>query len=137
MARYRGSMRWRSARPDWSPLPLLPVLRSARTRDGGAAPRRRCHDCQHGDRLEPGPGRLRHIAAQGQLIGKEERIEQRGLGALCQILVIAEFGQGQQRRTPMPPRRLVMAAAVNEGLGLYRHRPFLVRAAEDRGLYAM
>jgi hypothetical protein len=86
-------------------------------RSGGDQPdptghRRHCR--QYSDRLEPGTGRLRHIAAQGQLIGEEERIEQRCLGALCQVLVIADVGQGQRRRTPMPPRRLVMAATVDE-----------------------
>ncbi len=76
---------------------------------GGPGQRR-----QHGDRLQPGARRLRDIAAQRQLIGEKDRIEQRRLGALRQILVVADVGQRQRRGMRMPPRRLVMAAAVDE-----------------------
>src|SRR5207237_7116866 len=54
------------------------------------------------------------ITAQRQLVGEENGIEQCGFGPLGQILVIADVGQWQRRRSRMAPRRLVMAAAVDE-----------------------
>jgi hypothetical protein len=40
---------------------------------------------------------LRDIATQRQLIGEKDRIEQRRLGPLRQILLVADIGQGQRR----------------------------------------
>ena len=72
------------------------------------------HGGEHGDGLEPGARRLRGIIAERELVGEEDRIEQPGLGALRQVLVVADVGQWQRRGCRMPPRRLVMAPAVNE-----------------------
>jgi hypothetical protein len=49
-----------------------------------------------------------------QLVGEENGIEHRCFGALRQIQVIVDVGQWQRRRSRMAPRRLVMAAAVDE-----------------------
>ena len=69
---------------------------------------------QHSDRLQPGARRLRHVTAERQLIGKEDGIEQRCLGPLRQVLVVADVGQWQWRRGRMAPRRFVMPATVDE-----------------------
>jgi len=49
-----------------------------------------------------------------ELVGDEDRVEQRRLRPLRQILVAADIGQRQRRRCRMPPRGLVVTAAVNE-----------------------
>ena len=69
---------------------------------------------QHGDRFEPGARRLPDILGKRQLVGEKDRVEQRRLGPLRQILVIADVGQRQRRGVRMPPRRLVVAAAVHK-----------------------
>lgn len=91
---------------------------------------------QYGDGFEPGARRLRHIPAERQLVGEEDRVEQRRLGALRQILVVANVGQRQWRGVGMPPRGLMMATAVDEqvqvqlplhrvilGSAPHRHKP--------------
>ena len=72
------------------------------------------HRRQYGDRLEPGARCLGYVAAERQLVGEENGIEQCRFGALCQILVIPDVGQWQRRGSRMTPRRLMMAAAVDE-----------------------
>ena len=57
---------------------------------------------------------LRHVLGKRQLVGKEDRIEQPGLGASRQILVIAYIGERQRRGCGMAPRRLVVTAAMDE-----------------------
>ena len=69
---------------------------------------------QHGDRLEPGTRRLRNVPAERQLIREKDRIEQRRLRALRQILIVVDIGQCQRRRGGVAPRRLVVATAVDE-----------------------
>src|SRR6185437_16530441 len=54
------------------------------------------------------------IAVERELVGEEDRIEQPGFGALRHVLEIADVGERQRRRLGMPPRRLVVAAAVDE-----------------------
>ena len=79
--------------------------------------------------------RLGDILAERQLVGEEDRIEQRRLCPLGQILVIADVGQRQRRGRRMPPGRLVMAAAVDEQvqvqLPLHRAYPWLVLAGRS------
>ncbi len=79
---------------------------------------------QHRDRFEPGARRLRRVLAERELIGEEDRVEFRRFRLARQILVVADVGQRQRRRVRMPPRRLVMAAAVKEQVEvqLARHR---------------
>ena len=69
---------------------------------------------QHGNRFEPGARCLGHIAAESQLVGEKDGIEQSGLGSLRQIHIIPDIGQRQRRRRRMAPRCLVMAPTVNE-----------------------
>ena len=69
---------------------------------------------EHGDGFKPRTRGLRDIVAERELIGEEYRVEQRGFGALRQVLVVADVGQRQGRRRRMAPRRLMMASAVDE-----------------------
>jgi len=57
---------------------------------------------------------LRNITTECQLIGEKNRIEQRRLGPLRQVLVVFDIRQRSRRRGGMPPRRLVVAPAVDE-----------------------
>ena len=74
----------------------------------------RRHRRQHGDGLKPGARRLRHVIAERELVGQEDGVEQARLCPLRQILVVADVGQRQRRGQRMPPRRFVVAAAVDE-----------------------
>src|SRR6202034_588865 len=44
----------------------------------------------------------------------EDRVEAPGLGFLREVYIITNIGQRQRRGGRMPPRRLMMATAMNE-----------------------
>jgi hypothetical protein len=64
--------------------------------------------------LEPDAWRLRYVLCERELVGDENRVELRRLRPPGQILVVADIGQRQRRRSRMPPGGLVVPAAVNE-----------------------
>jgi hypothetical protein len=69
---------------------------------------------KRGDGLEPAARRLRHVLAERELVGEENRIEQRRLRTAREVLVVADVGECERRGRRMAPRRLMVSAAVDE-----------------------
>ena len=57
---------------------------------------------------------MRHGVGQRELVGEEDRIEEASFGAPRDVAKILDVGQRQRRGVGMPPRRLVVAAALDE-----------------------
>ena len=55
-----------------------------------------------------------HVVPQAQNVGEKDRVEQAGLGLLRHLHRVADIGERQLRRLRMPPRGLVMPAALDE-----------------------
>ncbi len=70
---------------------------------------------EHRHRFEPGPRRLRRVAAERELIGEKDRIELRRLGPARELDVVVDVGQRPRRRATYDAATTpVVAAAVEE-----------------------
>ena len=83
-------------------------------RDQPDAAGRERERAERGDRLQPDAGRALHVLAHGELVRQEDGVEQPGLRAAREILVVADVGERQRRSVGMAPRGFVVTAAVDE-----------------------